>query len=585
MSDKKRDAIEMLDELRELTILDEADPQAFRVRAYESARHALEAYPGDPSSLTLAQLQKLDGIGKSTATKLRELFDGQKVEKLEALRAKYPRALVDLMRIPGVGPKAVRRLRTELGVENVDDLRAAVAAHKIRDLKGFGQKTEDNLAKTLAKLAALGGEKRTPISVALPLAERIVAELGALPGVVKAAYCGSLRRFSETVGDLDIVVATAAPAGPIMAHVAAMSMVETVLGSGDTKTSVVTRRGLQIDVRVVKPEQLGAALMYFTGSKSHNIKLRQRAIERGWTLNEYALAETDGGKVIASETEEDIYRALGLAWIHPVLREDAGEIDRAEKGTLPVVLGDLPLGGDFHVHTDLSGDGHADLADVVRAAMARGYSVLAITEHAENLTMNGVGREALLAQRAKIAALQAEVGPSIKLLHGIELNIGKDGGLDYDAEFRAAFDFCLASIHDYLDLDREAQTQRILAAMADPTVQMIGHLSARMIGGRPPIDLDIEAVLAGAERTGTALEINGGLPRLDASLDVIRAARGRAIDFVLTSDAHKTDELDRLGFAALHATKAWLDPARLVNTWSQEKMLSWSRAKRSRLQV
>lgn len=569
------DVADMLRELTELTILDEGEVQSFRVRAYESARQAVETFAGDVGSMTMAQLQKIPGVGKSTAGKIRELADVGKVEKLEGLRAKHPPEILALMRLPGVGPKAVQRLRAELGIKNLEDLRAAVDGQRLRDLKGFGEKTEEKLKKALDRLAKDGETKRTPISVALPIAQRILATVRAVPGVTRAEYCGSLRRFSETVGDLDVVVATENGAA-VMEAVFAMPMVDEVLARGETKASFVTRRRLQVDVRVVAPSQIGAALCYFTGNKGHNIKMRQRAIERGWILNEYALEETGTKKIIASETEEDIYRALGLPWIHPVLREDAGEIEIAERGELPHAIERTAIAGDFHVHTSLSGDGHSSLEEIVAAAKTRGYRVIAITDHAANLAVSGVSAEKLLDQRDRIAALQREIGDSLRILWGVELNIGRDGELDYDPELRARFDFCLASIHDHFELDEGKQTQRILRAMHDPCVKMIGHLSARMIGGRPPILLDIPAVLAAAEETGTALEVNGGLPRLDVSADVMRRARSREVPFVLTSDAHQEQELERIHNAALNAMKAGVPPARVVNTWDGERLLAWA---------
>jgi DNA polymerase (family 10) len=337
-------------------------------------------------------------------------------------------------------------------------------------------------------------------------------------------------------------------------------------------------------VRVVAAHQLGAARLYFTGSKGHNIKLRQRALTRGWTLNEYALSALDGGKVIASESEEQIYAALGLPWIPPVLREDAGEIEAAEKGALPRPIAFGAILGDFHVHTTLSGDGRSSLDEVVLAAKARGYRAIAITDHAEG-TLSGVGREPMLEQRARIYALARELGDSLALLHGVELNIGPEGALDYDAEFRSAFDFCIASVHDHFDLDRAAQTRRVVTAMRDPTVRMIGHLSARMIGGRPPIELDLDAVLAAAEETGTALEVNGGLPRLDMSVDALRHARSRSkkVTFVLTSDAHHASELERVRYAALNAERAWIEPERVANARGADELVAWATTdKRSR---
>ncbi len=575
MADSKQDILDMLRELAELTIIEEGDPQSFRVRAYENAAHAIAAQATDLGRLTAKDLQKIENVGKSTADKIRELIETGKVAKLEALRQKHPPGVVALMRLPGVGPKAVRRLRDELGVQSIDELRAALAAHRLRALRGFGEKSEEKLLRAIERLDESGAIGRTPISVALPLANKLVARLREVAGVTDAMACGSLRRFSETIGDVDIVVVSDA-AGPVMEALVALPVVDRVLVRGDAKTSVVTQRGIQIDVRVVGAHQVGAALLYFTGSKAHNIKLRQRALARGLTLNEYALSELEGGRVVASETEEQIYRALDLPWIPPVLREDAGEIEAAEAGRLPRPIGEVI--GDFHVHTDLSGDGRSSLEDVVASARARGFRVLAITDHAEG-TLSGVAREPLLEQRARIRALQAELGDSLTLLHGIELNIGPTGQLDYDLEFRRAFDWCLASVHDHFELDRAAQTARITAAMADPTVRMIGHLSTRMIGARPPIDVDLDAVFTAAEATGTALEVNGALPRLDLSVEWLHRARERSVTLLLTSDAHHADELARVRFAALNAERAWIDPGRVANAWPVDRLRAWLKEK------
>ncbi len=569
----------MLRELAELTMLDEGDPQSFRVRAYESAGQAIAAQANDLGTLSTKELLKIDGVGKSTAAKIKELLENGKVDKLEGLRAKHPSSVVALLRIQGLGPKAVNKLRAELGVQSLEDLKKALAEKKLRALKGFGEKSEEKIAISVARLEEQGPLDRTPISVALPLAERIAARMRELPGVTHASYCGSLRRFAETVGDIDVVVAAAAGAATgVMDAFVALSFVDRVLGRGESKTSVVTRRGTQIDLRVVAEHQLGAARLYFTGSKGHNIKLRQRALARGWTLNEYALSEIDGGKIIASETEEQIYEALGLPFIPPVLREDAGEIEAAENGTLPRAIGAVL--GDFHVHTSLSGDGRSTLDEVVAAAKALGYRALAITDHAEG-TLSGVGRELLVEQRAKVQAMRRELGDSLSLLHGVELNIGPDGALDYDLEFRKGFDFCIASVHDHFDLDRATQTKRIVAAMHDPTVRMIGHLSARVIGARPPIELDLDAVLAAAEQTGTALEVNGGLPRLDMSVEALRRARTSKATFVLTSDAHHSDELARVKYAKLNCERAWLAPEKIANTWPAEAFLKWTASKKA----
>jgi DNA polymerase (family X) len=571
MADTKQDVLDMLRELAELTMLEEQNPQSFRVRAYESAAQAIAAQATDLGKLTVKELQKIEGIGKSTAEKIRELLESGKVERVEALRQKHPRSVVALLQIQGLGPKAVARLRSELGVQSLDLLRQALAENRLRDLRGFGPKSEDKLRQAVQRLDEQGALSRTPISIALPHAERIVKHLASVPGVAQVTYCGSLRRFAETIGDIDIVVVASA-AEPVMIALTQMVLVERVLGRGERKTSVVTRRGMQVDLRVVEQHQLGAALLYFTGSKGHNIKLRMRALARGLTLNEYGLAELEGGKVVASESEADIYAALGLPWIPPVLREDAGEIEAAESGRLPRPIEDIK--GDFHVHTTVSGDGRSPLEDVIAGAKARGYRALAITEHAEG-TLSGVGREALLEQRERFRTVQAELGDTLRLLHGVELNIGPDGELDYDLEFRQGFDWCLASVHSHFELDRAAQTRRVLKAMADPSVRMIGHLSARMIGHRPGIDLDLDAVFEAAEKTDTALEINGALPRLDMSVEALRRVRARAVPLVLTSDAHHAQELERIRFAALNAERASIDPERVINTWPKERLLSW----------
>lgn len=571
MADSKQDVLDMLRELAELTLLEEGDPQSFRVRAYESAAQAIAAQATDLGRLTVADLKKIEGIGKSTAEKVHELLTNGKVQKLDELRAKHPRSVVALLQIQGLGPKAVKKLRGELGVGSIDDLRKALAEHRVRGLSGFGVKSEQKLADALARFDEQGSQGRTPISVALPLANRIVARMLEVPGVTHASYCGSLRRFCETIGDVDIVVAASEP-GPVMDALVSMIVVDRVLVRGDAKTSVVTQRGTQVDLRVVAESQLGAARLYFTGSKGHNIKLRQRALARGLTLNEYALSEIEGGRIVASETEEQIYAALGLAFIPPMLREDQGEIEAAESGTLPKPI--RTVLGDFHVHTTVSGDGRSPLEEVVMTAKQRGYAALAITDHAEN-TVSGVSREALLEQRAKIRALATQLGGSMRLLHGVELNIGPKGELDYDDAFRRELDFTLASVHDHFELGKAEQTARIVTAMRDPSVRMIGHLSARMIGGRPPIDLDLDAILEAAEATGTALEINGALPRLDLSVEALRRGRGKNVSFVLTSDAHHASELDRVENAAKNAERAWIEPEQIVNATSAERLAAW----------
>lgn len=580
MSDANRDAAEMLRELHDLVILEEGDKTSFRARAYESAIRAVEAHGGDLSSMDVAALQRIEGIGKSTAQSVRELFTTGRVEKLEALRARFPAGVVALLRVPGVGPKGAVRLQREAGVASLDDLKRAVAEQRIRGLRGFGIKTEERLAEVLARMERDGTDRRTPISVALPLARRLEAALRAVPGVATVTSCGSLRRFRETIGELVVLVTGGEPAA-VLDAAQALPMVDRVASRSDAALAVVTRRGLSVEVRLVPEDRRGAAMLAATGSARHLAALDARAAARGLRLDATGLHRASGA-IVAADTEEAIYAALDLPLIPPELREGDGEIEAAERGALPRALAATDIVGDFHVHTDLSGDGQVSLEDMIAAARARGYAVLAITEHAEGLSFNGVGRDAMVAQRARLRALEKELG-GMRLLHGVELNIGPRGELDYDPAFRGGFDFCLASIHDHFDLDRASQTARVVAAMRDPTIDMIGHLSARMIGARPGVDLDVDAVLDAAVETGTAIEVNGGLPRLDASVEVLRAARGRDVTFFLTSDAHRAVELERVDHGRRHALRGWLDPEHVANAWPAERLLAWIDARRARL--
>jgi DNA polymerase (family 10) len=576
---RNREVARVLSELALLTELDEGSPQAFRVRAYENAARAVDGLVTEVDSMSEGELIATKGIGKSTAQKIREYLDTGTIPKLEKLRREYPPEYVQLTRIPGLGPKRVALLHEELGIASVEDLQRAIDEQALRGIAGFGPKSEEKLVQAIERLGLSSKEQRTPIEHVLPVAEEVVASLARVSGVVGIEYAGSLRRFRETIGDIDILVSAEDHAG-VMEGFLNLPVVKEVIGKGDTKTSVLTHAGMQVDLRVVDPGQYGAALLYFTGSKAHNIRLRQLALERDWTLNEYALSEIDSENVIASKTEQEIYDALGCPFIDPPLREDSGEIEAALQKSLPDLVRLDDMRGDLHVHTDLSGDGHETLEDMLDASAGRGMAYVAITDHGEDLRINGASREQLLAQRRQIAGLAERYRP-MRILHGCELNIDREGHVDYDDEFLMGFDWGVASVHSLFDLDREAQTQRVITAMRNPAVNAIGHLTGRQIGSRPGIDVDIEAVIEAAVETGTALEINCHLRRLDITPEVARRAGHAGAYLVISTDAHTIGELDQMRFGVLNAQRGWVDKGRVVNTWPVDEFLDWVAAKRS----
>ncbi|MPZ53114.1 MAG: PHP domain-containing protein, partial [Acidimicrobiia bacterium] len=495
-----RDIIRMLHELADLTTLEEESPQSFKVRAYENAIGGIEGVSGALAEMSQTELTKIKGVGKSTAAKIRELVETSKVDKLERLRAAYPPSIVSLSKIPGVGPKTLKLMRSDLGIETVEDLQEAIASEQLRELPGLGPTSEEKIGRAIERLGLHGKDRRTPIGDAMGLARELADNLRSLPGVVAAQHCGSLRRYSETIGDIDIVVASDDPQ-PVMDYVANHDIVVEIVGSGSTKTSILNRDGLQVDVRVVTPDQFGAATLYFTGSKSHNIALRQRAIDRDLLLNEYGLMD-EGKKTVASTTEEEVYEALELVYIPPPLREGTGEIEAASEDALPDLVNLEHIRGDLHYHTTQSGDGRSSLEDMVDAAISRGYAYVAITDHGEDLAINGSTSEEMLEHRERIAGVEAD-RDSIRLFWGCELNIGADGSLDYDSDFRATFDWTVASVHSHFDLDQADQTERLLTAISDPSVDVIGHLSGRYIGRRPGIEFDVDAVIDALADTDT----------------------------------------------------------------------------------
>ena len=463
---------------------------AYKVRAYEKAARAIGGHHEDVSTLDLKGLRKIPNVGEAIAKKILDYQETGTIRQLEAVRAKIPAGVRALTAIPTLGPKKALVLFEELGISSVDELAEAIPAGRLEGLKGFGAKTEENILHGIELMRRAGD--RVLIDVAMELAEEIIAELSPLAG--RCEYAGSLRRSKETIGDVDIL-ATAEDSGPLMAAFAALPLVAEVIAQGEKKTSIRTVKGLQVDLRVVPPESWGAALQYFTGSKAHNVRTREIAVRAGLKLSEYGLFTVDGGDLVVSATEEEVYARLGLPWIPPTLREDGGEIDAALSGELPRLVQLDDLRGDLHSHTDLT-DGIAPLEDMVAEAASRGWEYFAITDHAPNLFMQRMTDEKMLAQREAVHAL-GERYPGLTLLHGTELNIDGDGEVDWPQEFLSGFDLCVASVHSLFTQDRETMTRRIVRAVENPGVHVLGHPTARLIGRRAPVDADWDDDLRG----------------------------------------------------------------------------------------
>ena len=568
----------LLREYAELTQITGGD--VFRARNYEKAARSVRGWADDISQLDVKALRAIPGVGASIAAKIAEYRDTGSIRALEELRAKIPPGVLELTRVPGLGPKRALQLSHDLGVASVDDLAAAIKAGRLDGLAGFGAKSGERIASGIEVYRQ--GRERVLLDVALHTATTMVAALSAVSGCQRCAYAGSLRRMRETIGDVDILAA-AQDSGPLMAAFAARPEVAAVIASGPAKTSIRTDRGLQVDLRVVPLDAWGAALQYFTGSTAHNVAVRQIAVRKKLRLSEYGLFDVGkgggevGGTLIVSRTEEEVYARLGLAWVPPAMREDRGEIEAAMQGQIPSLVRENDLKGDLHTHTDLT-DGVASLEVMVAAAERRGYEYYAITDHAPNLIMQRMTDEKMLAQRAQVRALDA----SLELLHGTELNIGPDGSVDWEAaglggQGLAGFDLCVASVHSHFEQPRAEMTRRFITACENPHVNIIGHPTARRIGKRPPVDVDFGELFRACARTGTALEINASPQRLDLPSDHIRAARDAGVKFAIDSDAHSVSDLGNMPYGVGTAQRGWLTPDDVINTWPLDKLRAFLR--------
>ncbi|MGA6151710.1 DNA polymerase/3'-5' exonuclease PolX [Stenotrophomonas sp. NPDC087984] len=552
----------LLREYADLLLITGGD--AYRARAYEKAARAIGGHAADISQFDAKALRDIPNVGRSIADKVVEYLRTGTMPAVEEARAAIPAGVRELTAIPALGPKKAMILYEELEISSVDQLAQAIEEHRLRDLKGFGPKSEENILHGIALMRAAGN--RIPLDEAMDVADDIVSALSKVRGCRRCAYAGSLRRMKETVGDVDILVA-AEESGPFMEAFTRLPLTSEVIAHGQKKTSIRTTKGLQVDLRVLPLDSWGAGLLYFTGSKAHNIRVRAIAVRHGLKLSEYGLFETKSGKSIASRSEEDVYARLGMDWIPPTLREDRGEVKAALEGQLPKLVTESDLRGDLHTHTNLT-DGLEPLEDMITKAERRGYAYYAITDHAPKLYMQQMTEEKMLAQRERVRELDRGRGRGhTRLLHGVELNIDTEGDVDWPPEFLEDFDVCVASVHTQFGMDRKAMTRRLVRACENPYVHVIGHPTTRLIGKRPGIDADLDEVFAACARTGTALEINAHPERLDLSDDNILRAKSYGVVFALDSDAHSTRDLDNMRYGVGVAQRGWLTPDDIINTW------------------
>jgi len=535
----------------------------FKIRAYRTAAETIAHTAERIADLRPDERLALPGIGKDLAAKIAELIDTGVVKYHRDLLQEFPPTILDLLNLPGVGPRTVALLYRELGIRTLDDLEAAAREGRLRALKGMGAKKEAQILRALQERARFTG--RRLMAEAYDAAAALVGALREHAPEAEVAMVGSLRRGCETCGDLDVLAAGAPPS--LMEAFTGYRQVERVLAHGETKSSVLLWGGFQADLRLVPRESLGAALQYFTGSKAHNIVLRDRAIQRGMKLNEYGLYRNEDGSLVAGESEEAIYEALGLAFVPPELRENRGEFAAAEARALPQLMTLHDLRGDLHMHTTAT-DGHADAEAMARAAAERGLSYIAITDHSKALAMSGgLDEHAALEHARRVRALNERNDlRGITVLAGIECDIRADGALDLAVDCLAQLDIVIASIHSAFNQEETQMTERILRAIECPWVDVLGHPTGRLILKRDGYPLNFDRVLSAAANAGVALEINSQIDRLDLDDTHARLARDRGIPLVIDSDAHSPAALGNLRWGVVTARRAWLEPKHVLNT-------------------
>jgi DNA polymerase (family 10) len=580
---ENREVAKILQETAQLLEIDGAI--IGRYRSYEKVAELLYSIHERIEDLAKddTKLKELPGVGDGMAAHIREILETGDYSLRQKLLKKYPLTLLDLLHLQGMGPKKVAILFKKFKVVTVEGVEKLARDGKLRDLEGFGEKTEANILKATELAKRSSG--RFKLDVADETAQKLVAYIGKVKEIVESVTpAGSMRRGKETIGDLDLLV-TLRPGhdkqkhvDEVAAHILKYPGIDQTLAHGENKVSVLLGNGLQVDVRLLEKDSFGAALMYFTGSKEHNVVLRGRARDMGWTLNEYALTTLKGGKFVAGKTEEEIYKKLGLDYIEPELRENTGEIAAAENHTLPNLVKLADIRGDLQMHTTAS-DGRNSIEEMGEAAKKLGYEYIALTDHSKAVTVaNGMDEKRTLEQIKKIRAAQESV-PGIRLLAGIEVDILKTGKLDLDDEVLAQLDVVVASVHSYMNQGRAEMTERILAALENPYVQILAHPTGRLVLRRDPFDYDMERILDAAKAHGVVVECNAFPDRLDLKDVHLRMARERGVKIVISTDAHSFAHLPLMKYGVITARRGWVEKKDVVNTLPTEQFLASLRAK------
>ncbi len=550
----------------------------FRIRAYQRAALNLRNLTDDLEARAKAgTLEEIPGIGKDLAAKIQEIVATGRLEFLERLKREIPESLSTLMSVPGIGPKTAKLVYDRLKVKSIRQLEELVRAGKLRSLPGFGAKKEENILRGIQLLKA--GQERMTLGAALALADEIFKSLKGLPQVKRISAAGSLRRGKETVRDIDILITSMDP-GRVMDRFVQLPIVGQVQAHGETKSSIRTRQGVQVDLRVVEPESFGAALVYFTGSKEHNIRIRSLANRLGLTVNEYGVFREKTGRRVAGREEEDIYKALGLAWIPPELREDRGEVEATKAGRLPRLVELKDLKGDFHIHSNWT-DGSHPIEEVAQAVKARGYRYMLLSDHSQSLRVaGGLSESELFKEMEEVKRLNKRLSP-FRILMGAEVDILPDGRMDYPDRVLAKLDLVIAAVHSAFKQSKEVMTARIVKALKNRYVTMLAHPTGRLLGEREPYEVDLEEIFRVARQTQTALEINCYTQRLDLNDVQAKQAKEHGVKLVLSTDTHTLDQLAGIELGLSQARRAWAEPKDVLNTLGLNDLLTWVSKKRA----